>query len=602
MAGPFGLAFEAPEWLWGLLAVPVVVLLDLLLRRVEARPVAHLPLWEEVLARRRPGRAPWRRILGILLAAATAAVPPILLARPTRPRPVPGSRPVVVVVDRSLGTRMRDGSGEPLHARLEALAPLLAKQAAGGGEASLLALDDGLHLVAGPGPVLGWPLALGSLPAPRGDRALLRVVEARPLWPPETLVLVLTPFAPAEADEAALAAVGIQASGLGPLPAQAGIVGVEEEPGRLRVDVEGTTRARTLLALREDGTVLARSPVRDAEGHQEILLALPLEDSPPHELRLLPPDPFPEDDQVPLAGAGRAGLRILLVAEGPTPYLDAALEAMAGRKVDARRSGRAGRAEFPPLVPSYDVIILCGVDLEVPLPPGRYLLLGSRVPDLPLAFAAGPPGPLEVGVPPRPDALVRGLDLQGWRVEEGLAIEARPGAEVVVPGSRGPLLARVRGRERSAVVLAVRPDLRASTLPLLAAFPLFLEAALDELGGAAGRRRVVHRAGGVLEDVAAPHFVDAQGRVLAALPDPLGGGVLLPEEPGRYRIQDDGDPKEVAVAWLDHPGRPGPALSPRDPPPPPARVEVAPLDRELLLLLAGLLLLGWWLFAADRID
>jgi hypothetical protein len=155
------------------------------------------------------------------------------------------------------------------------------------------------------------------------------------------------------------------------------------------------------------------------------------------------------------------------------------------------------------------------------------------------------------------------------------------------------------------VAVAVPPDPGVSTLPLLAAFPLLLEAALRELAGPADPEGPP-----VLQAGARFELLPLEESVLltaggAALPvDALadGTGFRAPERPGRYRSVGP-EPRDLAVALLSHPGLPGPGLETG------AELPAFPVSKEAeplawLLALALLVLLGlewvlWQLALAD---
>ncbi len=107
--------FSNPEWLRALWAVPAVILLYLLRRRVAKLLVPHLPLWERVLRRahrRRPRLI--RTLLAILMQITVLTCIVLLLSGPFVPERNPRSGHTVILLDRSLGTRAAGQGGRTL--------------------------------------------------------------------------------------------------------------------------------------------------------------------------------------------------------------------------------------------------------------------------------------------------------------------------------------------------------------------------------------------------------------------------------------------------------------------------------------------------------
>ena len=195
------------------------------------------------------------------------------------------------------------------------------------------------------------------------------------------------------------------------------------------------------------------------------------------------------------------------------------------------------------------------------------------------------------------DALVRALDLSSWIVHQMAPLVPKAGLDVVVEGSLGPLISRGGAGGLRFVHLSVSPDPRQSTFPLMEAFPLFLEAALRELVGIGRLRgRLVERAGGELALLAGeePSLVSPSGSILELEPLPSGTGFRLPEQVGRYLVGGADPQRPLAIAVLDHPGRPARPLTADD-----ALRSFPESEREvpagllLLAVLLGLLIVEW---------
>jgi len=588
--------FGEPAWLRALYALPLVVLLYLLRRRARRFLVPHLPLWEEVLEKvHRTRPTLWRTLLAILLQLSILGGLILVLAAPYTLKEVPEAGHTIIILDRSLGTAALDGEGVSLAERVIERGMDLRRRAATEGSVAVALLSEGeVRPLADP---LGDPLTW-DLPAPAGGRPL----ETCAAWLAElkrdaaTRILLVTPFEPGKEARSTLQAAGVTLLGVGAVPANGGIRGVTRGGGGLEVVVDTGAIDREVRLLEGDRVVRSVEVPAGALGLR-VKLALPGGGTEPSEVRLHPGDAFPLDDRAPLILEEEESIPILLVADRATPHLDAFLRASSS--IDRARSGRIGAREFRGPEGS-EVVVLVEIERDLPLPPGRYLILGGRIAGLPITsdpLGKGPAQPLSVR---KEDPLVGALDLAEWAVHEMPRTRADPGVDVVVEGSLGPLISRGEKEGVRFIHLAVPPDPRASSFPLMTAFPLFLEAALKELSG---RRRtaarLVLRSGGVLhllpgED---PHLLVPGGGRLPLLPRASGSGHLLPERVGRFLIAGREPPRRIALALLDHPGLPAPALAAEDPVPDlPTREEHTSLAPSLLLVLFGLLLLEWFLY------
>lgn len=588
--------FSHPAWLDALWGLPVIVVLYLIRRRAARVLVPHLPIWENVLERMRK-RARWTRTLvSILVQLVIFATAVLLLAGPYTEHDVEGEGHTVVIVDRSLGVGALDAQGVPVSEIVLERARELVEQATASGSASLAFLQDGVRAqVTATHDVDVLRAALEDPGAPRGRRDWGAVAMLRAAVGPRSRIVVVTPFAPGAAFDDALQQAQVLVIRAGEPAPQAGIVRVLRDPDGVKVTVAGTGTERRLV-LRRDGDSILEATVRPGD---EVRLALPADAGVAPDLVLEPEDGFPDDDLAPLVLPERQRISVLVVSDTPTPWLDAWLKASS--VVDVAGSNRTRSTQFREWVDDYDVTILVDDQQELPLPDGRYVLLGSGAPDLPVSRDPRRIGPSEPVKTRREDPLVRALDLARWHITKVARTRARDGLDVVVEGSTGPLVSRGSTDDVRFIDIAVRPDPAVSTLPLLAAFPLMLEAALIEL--VALERKggpPVLRAGGVLALLPGeePVLFTPSGSALPRLellPDATG--YRLPERPGRYWIGDTEDARRIAVATLDHPGRPSAPLTvERSLPPFPERTSKSSLRWVLLWVLAGALAVEWWLW------
>lgn len=593
-------AFRTPEWLQALWLLPLVILLYLWRRRAVRWEVPHLPLWERVLAKYRR-RSRWTRtLLSILLQTAILACAIVWLAGPFVPRARPGTGHTVVVLDRSLGTRALDADGVPLSERVLGRGRELVSEALSRGTVSVAFLAD--ELIARV-PTTDEPSvvaeALLDLPAPEGGRRCDRLARAAPALGDGARKAYVTPFVPSDAEVAALEDAGVLVVRAGSPVPQAGITAVTRSGTRkLAVTVAGEGPPRA-LRLRSGEELVARADVTPTPEGASVEIDLPAAAGPAPTLELHPADAFTPDDRAALVFPEREKVSVLVVADRPAPFLLSFLEASA--VVDRARSGQTTPAEFRDHVRDYDVVILVDGDQELPLPAGRYLLLGAGAPELPVQRERGRVGPAEPVDIRQEDPLVRALDLSSWRVERVVATKARPDLDVIVRGSRGPLVSRGARPGIKLVDVAVPPDLRASTLPKLNAFPLLLEAALVELVGLTDVIRTpVFRTSGRIDlgPSEEPFLISESGSRLALGELADGTGFRLPPRPGRYRVGEGAEARRISTAILDHPGRPGAPLE--------GNATLAPfpevpyresLEGLVLLVLGGLLLLEWVSYA-----
>src|SRR5262245_30221540 len=141
---PGGFLFESPEWLKGLWALPLIVLFYFFRKRARRLIVPFLPFWERVFAEKKRRPTFLRTLLSILLQMLAAAAILVALAHPYREESRAVPVPSIVVVDRSLATRMTAG-GAPLSELALARGREVAAKAAADGPVSIAILRGGLE-------------------------------------------------------------------------------------------------------------------------------------------------------------------------------------------------------------------------------------------------------------------------------------------------------------------------------------------------------------------------------------------------------------------------------------------------------------------------
>ena len=109
--------------------------------------------------------------------------------------------------------------------------------------------------------------------------------------------------------------------------------------------------------------------------------------------------------------------------------------------------------------------IVAGARAETALPEGPCLLVGSLALGVPL-IAKGGDGEARAVRKAEAVSWLDALDVEEWRVHRMPLLEAGPGLEVLVDGSRGPLVSRFQQGGTRGIALSIPADLGASTLPL----------------------------------------------------------------------------------------------------------------------------------------
>lgn len=542
----------APVALWGLLAIPFLILLYLLRVRRKDHLVSSVLLWQRsapTLAAYRPSKRIERSLLLLLQILATAAVV-TALARPALTVGSVDRGDVILVMDLSLSMRARDVPPTRFdRARAEALD--LVARLRPGRRAGIV--------VAGLRPQLLVPLT--------GDRARL-TAALRELEPWDVagdlrgavLLAAEYPLGPtgriqvwtdaARGEPPALARVTYRM--LGTSDDNVGITAfrVARDPrgaeGLLRVDnFGGRPRQVPIVVTRERQTVYHQTVEVPANGSRTVVF--PVSGTGEFQARLDTHDALPEDD-VASAVLDPAPLpSVLLVSEG-NPYLERLLQILPVSRAAATRS------TDPALWASYGVVILDRQTSD-PVPPGDYLLIASLPSNLPVT-AAGEVRRPEISVWDRTDPVLQFADLGSVKISRAMALA--PGGGRVLAGGDSPLLWAYEGGGIRALLLGFA--LQDSDLPQRVAFPVLIANSLAWLGGEA----VVIRAGESLQvpagGAASAELVGPNGR--RRVVQALSGMFSLPPltRAGVYELTSPAGTRAISVRPADPPAgliRPG---------------------------------------------
>lgn len=535
-----------PAALWGLCAVPLLVVLYLLRVRRREHPVSSVLLWERsapTVAASRPTRRIERSLLLLLQVLAVAALV-VALARPTVVGWSAGGGDLALVLDASLSMRARDVPPTRFdRARAEALQ--VVRRLRPGQRAAVV--------LAAPRPLLLSPLTrdharlratLGAAQPwdAAGDVAGAAALAASLLPGREGRVLVWTDAARGPLPALPRAAyrilgtsddnVGIAALRLLRDPAGTeALVVLENTSGAphrvplevLRGDAPVYRATLTLAGGERRAVAVPLAPARPGRGAPEIVRA-----------RILVHDALPEDDEAAAVLDPAPLPPVLLVGPGNS-YLERVLALL-----PVARAAEA-RAADPATWGAFGVVILDRVD-PGPLPPGNYLLIGTVPPNVPAGASGTVPRP-QIATWDRTDPVLRFVDLEGVRIDRALAL-APQGGHVLVQGP-APLVWAYEGKGIRVLLLAF--SLEDSDLPLHVAFPILIANSLAWLAGGTGE---VH-AGDPVE-------VPAAGAAAATLVPPDGrpltvraadGMLVLPPlvRAGVYRLVMPSGDRRFAV-------------------------------------------------------
>ncbi len=493
------MSFEHGALLRILAALPLLLVFYLARRRATRVAVPYLLLWDRVVAAEKRESRRIRAVLSVLLQAGAAAALIVAAAGPFTTAPGPGQARTLVVVDGSLHMAARIGApglgGEaPVRfAVAVARARELLAEALAEGETALAVLRADLRIVV-PFTADAARLEQGLADlAPPDDRPVLpggsEVASAlNTAAAGGARVRVVTAASFPGAERLSGLHPGVSVLTVGPSAANAGIVDLRRDgtaeagPGEIAVAaaVLGDPGGHPVtVAVEAAGVRLAEQRI-DLPAGRPVTAILRVKPALPAVLavRILDADAFTPDDTAWLAVEAPRPLRILLATDRESPFLLAALRALAGRLDPA--SGVVAPADWRAAAPSADVVILHGLEEREPLPDGAWVLLDSRAPGLPLRSGAGI-GEAEITRVAEGDPLLRGLEPGSLSVSKARDTEALEGLEVALEGSRGPLISHGRSASGPFVHVAFAIDVDASSLVLTPLFSLLLGSAFDLL-------------------------------------------------------------------------------------------------------------------------
>lgn len=458
----------APLALWGLLVLPLIVLLYMLRTRRQDVPVSTIILWQRArrdLAAQRPARRLERSLL-LLLQLLAAALIVLALAKPQLSLSG-GQIPTAVIIDTSASMQATDETPTRFASAVRRAQELVAS-----------ARGPVMIIEAGPRPQIVIPFS-------EPGAALAALERMRPTDGPGRLDQALTlalgqraggarPRVEVFTDRAGDAVPGVMYHVVGTSSRNVGIFGinVERDAGGsvLVIQVQNAgDRSERVPVIATMGDRRLHERTIDVGAHAVSSVSIPVAGSGVVRIELAVRDLLPVDN-VAHAVVGTPPPRVI-VAGAADRVLTEALAAIPVRFAPAQRVTSEALA-------SADVVILNRTQ-PVELPPGNYLLLGTVAPNLPLTVD----GTVAVGTALRwslRHPVMRYVDLGEVTIGQALRLLPR-GGEVLAEGDTALIWAH-DGDGVRAVVVAFALD--QSDLPLRVAFPIFLSNALSWLSGA----------------------------------------------------------------------------------------------------------------------
>lgn len=534
-------------------ASAVTVALYLLKLRRRAVQVPFIALWESLLADRQSSRlfSRLRHVVSLLIALAIVALLAFARADP-EPAVAAGSSPQrLVLIDAGLTMQSTDVPGGRLRAALERARTLVAS-ASPQRRTMLAQLDSGVTPLS---PLSDDPHALEraleqvsasdlATDYDQGYRFALDMLAGKPGSELVLLSDAATPPEPELARALAKAGVALRYVPIGKRGDNVAITAfavrrypLDRNQSELLLELHNASAhaEHAELTLLGDGAPIdvqrfdlqpgqtLQRTYGDITGIQHTLQAQ-LNVAGDH-------DDLAADDRAFAVVPERRRTRVLCVSDG-NRYLEAALLLDEYLDVDAIEPSAYGSAD------GYDVVVF---DRFVPsAPPGKpaiFIAPNGSGPGQPLAIDGNIDRPLFERVQSKHPAL-RFTALRDVNVASALHVQPAPGDSVLASDPRGPLI--VAGQRSAQPFLALAFDIRASDLPLRAAWPLLLLDTIDWFRGENDTYTSSSTVGepvtiAVPEGITAVQLKEPDGKQ-RSLPVADGGAVLAPTRAGLYRI------------------------------------------------------------------
>ncbi|MCB8984753.1 MAG: BatA domain-containing protein [Ardenticatenaceae bacterium] len=469
------MSFLTPAFLLlGLLAVPIIILYMLRLRRREVT-VSSTLLWQKLL-RDREANAPWqklRRNLLLILQLLILAALVLALARPFLPIPAVITGSTVVLLDGSASMQATDTAPNRFAAAQAQAADLINDLSAG----SQMTLIQVGHT----------PAVLAS--ASSDKTALRRALDAAqpengaPDWP-AALALAAGAAQGFQDGRIVIISDGGLPADLPPLPTAPIYLPIGRSGENLAISAlatrptatgpqlfasvsnEGTLDQEALLSLELDGALTdSRRVSVPAGGSASLTWDLP-EGTAVITARLsnLRDDNLPLDNVATAVHEGGVTNRALLVTEGNL-FLEQVFSVLPG--IEAFKA--APGADLSP--EDYDLLIFDGVPLPDPIPANDLLIINPPAGSGGDLFTVGGVFSDTVAVRLADSPLLQFVDWRDVHIRQASFVDA-PWARPLVTASGGPLI--LTGEHNGQRLGLLTFDLRDSDLPLQIAFPILM--------------------------------------------------------------------------------------------------------------------------------
>jgi hypothetical protein len=476
------MTFLLPLGLFGLLTLPVILLLHLLRERRRRMAVPSLLHWQN-LPRKREGERIRRLPLTLLLLLhlLAAALIGLALGRPQLAGALGGApRQTAIIIDTSTSMAARDGASTRL-AQARERARTALNGLGGGDRAILIAAGPAARVVASGGvaDVAGLQAALDQL-RPGGTGAdlagALTLAEAAFDQQRDRQVLVISDGALPPAPERTVAAP-LDWQQVGSDQPNRAIVAFAARPSGANIQVYaraanyGPTPIQTSIALYGDDQALGSRDVAIAAGSEtELTWTLPARYS---WLRaaLDGRDALPQDDDGFISLSQTRTVRALLVSEQPDA-LRRALAAVPGVSVTV-----AAPSSYSPASAAADLTLFDGF-LPQAWPEGAILAINPP-PGNPLVPVAQRSSSPAAGDLVQHAGLLEGLSLEGVRFGATRAVTPPAWAETQLALGDTPLI--LRGRSGAHEIAIWTFDPAAGNLPTRLAFPLLVARTVRDL-------------------------------------------------------------------------------------------------------------------------
>ncbi|MBK8933782.1 MAG: BatA and WFA domain-containing protein [Chloroflexi bacterium] len=469
------MSFLTPAFLLlGLLAVPIIVMYMLRLRRREVT-VSSTLLWQKLL-RDREANAPWqklRRNLLLILQLLILAALVLALARPFLPSPSVITGSTVVLLDGSASMQATDAAPSRFAAAKTEAAQLIG-DLSGGSQMTLIqvghtpavlasassdktALRRALDAAQPENGPPDWPAALAlAAGAAQGFADGRIIIISDGGLPADLPPLPTTPlYLPigSSAENLAISALATRPTASGPqLFASVANQGAQDREALLSLELDGAlydsrrvpvpaNGSANLTWDLPEGTAVITARLSDNEG-----------------------DNLPLDDVATAVHEGGVTNRALLITEGNL-FLEQVFSVLPG--IEAFKA-----APGTDLTPEdYDLLVFDGVPLPSPLPQADMLLINPPPGSGGGLFSVGGVFSDTVAVRLADSPLLQFVDWRDVHIRQATAVDA-PWARPLVEASGGPLL--LTGEQNGQRIALLTFDLRDSDLPLQIAFPILM--------------------------------------------------------------------------------------------------------------------------------